>query len=228
MSADRTLRGLIAAGRDDAVAIAAHEAPPLSYGALRALIDRAVRSLNDLGVGRGDRVAIVLPNGPEMATAFLAWHPPTPGAAQSRLSQDEFEFYLEDLKAKALVVEEGSTSPALRAAGKLGVALITLAPEPQAGLRLSGASVDAVHTPSKDGRLPTPLSCETSLGSAGFAGRTGRGRSHPAHLRHHLAAEIVPLRMPTFGSRRATLPPRSRLPTTIAASTSCRCSIFTA
>ena len=40
MSADRTLRGLIASGRDDAVAIAAHEAPPLTYAALRALIER--------------------------------------------------------------------------------------------------------------------------------------------------------------------------------------------
>ena len=71
MSLDRTLRGFIASGPDDAVAIAAHGAPPLDYAALRALIDRSVRSLNDLGIGRGDRVAIVLPNGPEMATAFL-------------------------------------------------------------------------------------------------------------------------------------------------------------
>ena len=157
MSSDRTLRGLIAAGRDEAVAIAAHEAPPLTYGALRALIDRAVRSLNDLGVGRGDRVGIVLPNGPEMATAFLCV---ASAAASAPLNpayrQDEFEFYLEDLKAKALIVEAGSASPALRAAEKLGVALITLTPEPQAGagaFRLSGASVDAVHSPSKDGRL---------------------------------------------------------------------------
>ena len=127
MSADRTLRGLIAGGHDDAVAIAARDAPPLSYGALRALIDRTVRSLNGLGVGRGDRVGIVLPNGPEMATAFLSV---ASAAASAPLNpayrQDEFEFYLEDLKAKALIVEEGSESPALRAAEKLGVALITL------------------------------------------------------------------------------------------------------
>ena len=96
MSANRTLQGLIASGRDEAVAIAAQEAPPLSYGALRALIDRAVRSLNDLGIGRDDRVAIVLPNGPEMATAFLSV---ASAAASAPLNpayrQDEFEFYLE-------------------------------------------------------------------------------------------------------------------------------------
>jgi acyl-CoA synthetase (AMP-forming)/AMP-acid ligase II len=142
MSADRTLRGLIAGGHDDAAAIAARDAPPLSYGALRALIDRAVRALNDLAVGRGDRVAIVLPNGPEMATAFLSV---ASAAASAPLNpayrQDEFEFYLEDLKAQALIVEAGSDSPALRAAEKLGVKLITLTPEPQAGagaFRLSG------------------------------------------------------------------------------------------
>ncbi len=151
MGADRTLRGLIAGGHDDAVAIAAHGAPPLTYGALRALIDRSVRSLNELGVGRGDRVGIVLPNGPEMATAFLCV---ASAAASAPLNpaykQDEFEFYLEDLKAKALIVEAGSETPALRAAEKLGVAVITLASEPQAGagaFRLSGSARGAAARP---------------------------------------------------------------------------------
>jgi oxalate---CoA ligase len=143
MSADRTLRALIASGRDDAVAIAAHGAPPLSYAGLRALIDRSVGSLNDLGIGRSDRVAIVLPNGREMATAFLCVaSAATSAPLNPAYKQDEFEFYLEDLKAKALIVEAGSESPALRAAEKLGVAAITLSPEPQVGagaFRLSGA-----------------------------------------------------------------------------------------
>ncbi len=151
MSADRTVSGLLASGRDDAVAIAAHGAPPLSYAALRALIDRSVRSLNALGIGRGDRVAIVLPNGPEMATAFLCV---ASAAASAPLNpaykQDEFEFYLEDLKAKALILEAGSESPALRAAEKLGVAIITLTPERQAGagaFRLSGSSTGVAARP---------------------------------------------------------------------------------
>jgi oxalate---CoA ligase len=157
MSADRTLRGLIASGRDDAIAIAAHGAPPLSYAALRALIDRTQRSLNNLGIGRGDRVAIVLPNGPEMATAFLGVaSAATSAPLNPTYKQDEFEFYLEDLKAKALIVESGSESPALRAAEKLGVAVITLTPEPQAGagdFRLSDGSVDAVADRARRARL---------------------------------------------------------------------------
>jgi len=151
MSAHRTLRGLVASGRDDAIAIAAHGAPSLTYAALRALIDSTGRSLNELGVGRGDRVGIVLPNGPEMATAFLSV---ASAAASAPLNpaykQDEFEFYLEDLKAKALIVEAGSESPALRAAEKLGVKLITLTAEREAGagaFRLSGSATGAAARP---------------------------------------------------------------------------------
>jgi oxalate---CoA ligase len=151
MSADRTLRGLIASAREDAVAIAAHGAPPLSYAALRALIDRTQRSLNELGIGRGDRVAIVLPNGPEMAAAFLCVaSAATSAPLNPAYKQDEFEFYLEDLKAKALIVEAGSESPALRAAEKLGVAVIALTPEPQAGggaFRLSDSPTGAAARP---------------------------------------------------------------------------------
>ena len=132
MSADRTLRGLLASGRDEAVAIAARGAPPLSYAALRALIDRTQHSLNELGIGRGDRVAIVLPNGAEMAAAFLCVASAAAAPLNPAYRQDEFEFYLEDLRAKALIVEAGSESPVLRAAEKLGVAVIALTPEAQA------------------------------------------------------------------------------------------------
>ena len=140
LSARLTLRGLIAAGSDEAVAIAGHDAPPMTYAGLRALVDLTVEKLNELGVGRGDRVAIVLPNGPEMATAFISV---AAGAAAAPLNpayrEDEFAFYLEDLGAKALIVEAGSESPALSAAQKLGVGLITLMPDARAGaFRLCG------------------------------------------------------------------------------------------
>ena len=54
-----------------AVAIAAPGRLPLTYAGLLGQMEDTVRSLNDLGVGRNERVAIVVPNGPEMATAFL-------------------------------------------------------------------------------------------------------------------------------------------------------------
>jgi acyl-CoA synthetase (AMP-forming)/AMP-acid ligase II len=152
MSSHRTLRSVIASGRDEAVAIAAHDAPPLTYAALRALIDRTGAKLNGLGVGRGDRVAIVLPNGPEMATAFLSVaSAAAAGPLNPSYRQDEFEFYLEDLKAKALIIEAGSESPALDAAQKLGVGLITLVPEPEAGAGAFRLCGDAGSTAARPG-----------------------------------------------------------------------------
>jgi len=122
-----TLQTLLATGADTAPAISAPSRSPLSFGALRALVDSTLATLNSLGIGRNDRVAIVLANGPEMATCFMAC---ASGVASAPLNPayraDEFEFYLSDLNAKALIVEQGSTSPAIAVAEKLGVRLIDL------------------------------------------------------------------------------------------------------
>src|SRR5215472_11771864 len=152
MTSTRTLRSLIASGRNDAVAIAAQDAPPLTYGGLRALVDRAGASLNGFGVGRGDRVAIVLPNGPEMAASFLAVASASTAAPLNpAYRREDFEFFMEDLAAKALIVEEGSASPAVAAAEKLGVAVVRLASEPQAGAGAFRLVGDAKGSPQPPG-----------------------------------------------------------------------------
>jgi len=134
MTSTRTFDRLLALGRGDAVAIAAPDATALTYDGLRALIVETIASLNEIGIGRNDRVAIVLPNGPEMATAFIAI---SSGATSAPLNPayraDEFEFYMSDLGAKALVVEQGSASPAIEAAKKLGIVVLTLRPDPKRG-----------------------------------------------------------------------------------------------
>ena len=96
-----TIAQLLQRGADDAAAIGAPEAvPPLRYRDLRALIERTVAELNSFGIGRGDRVVLVLPNGPEAATAFLAIGAGATTAPLSRgLTADEFEFNLTDLRA---------------------------------------------------------------------------------------------------------------------------------
>ena len=129
-----TLKDLLATGADNAPAISAPSRLPLSFGALRTLIDATLVQLNALGIGRNDRVAIVLPNGPEMASCFMAC---ARGVASAPLNPayraEEFEFYLSDLNAKALIVEQGSTSPAIKVAQKLGLRLIELLPQPDEG-----------------------------------------------------------------------------------------------
>jgi len=122
-----TLKDLLATGADAAPAISAPSRSPLSFGALRQLIADTITRLNGLGIGRNDRVAIVLANGPEMATCFMAC---ASGVTSAPLNPayraDEFEFYLSDLNAKALIVEQASSSPAIDVAQKLGVRLIDL------------------------------------------------------------------------------------------------------
>ena len=67
-----TLDQLLAPAAGDAIALTAPGLPALTFAGLRALIDATIAALNEAGIGRDDRVAIVLPNGPEMATAFVA------------------------------------------------------------------------------------------------------------------------------------------------------------
>lgn len=122
-----TLHDLLNAGADDATALAAPGRPPLSYRALRRVVADTMAGLNAAGIGRNDRVAIVLPNGPEMASCFLAVaSAATSGPLNPAYRIDEFEFYLNDLQASALIVEQGSTSPAVEAAHKLGIRVIEL------------------------------------------------------------------------------------------------------
>jgi oxalate---CoA ligase len=119
---------LLERGAPDASAIGAPEGvAPLHYRDLTALARRTVETLNGLGVGRGDRVAIVLPNGPEMATAFVCIAAAaTTAPLNPSYRAEEFEFYLTDLRAKALVVGAGAETPARAVAKKLGVPIVEL------------------------------------------------------------------------------------------------------
>jgi acyl-CoA synthetase (AMP-forming)/AMP-acid ligase II len=126
-----TLKSLISRHPSSAQAIGAPDRAWLSYGELRVLAENVAASLHGAGIGRGDRVAIVLPNGPEMATAFIT-------IAQSAVTaplnpayrEDEFAFYIEDLNAKAIVLMENDEGPASAAAQRLGVKVLRLSSEP--------------------------------------------------------------------------------------------------
>ncbi|CAA2137929.1 acyl--CoA ligase [Methylobacterium bullatum] len=129
-----TLHALIQAGADEATALSSPGGVPLTFGTLRALTESTIASLNAQGIGRGDRVAIVLDNGPEMAAAFIAIAAGTTSAPLNpAYKADEFEFYLTDLNAKLLVAAEGSQSPAVAVAEKLGVPVVRLTPTPEQG-----------------------------------------------------------------------------------------------
>jgi len=123
----QTLQQLLETGAGDALALLAPGRPALSFDGLQQQIERTIAALNRLGIGRGDRVGIVLPNGPEMAASFVAI---ASGATTAPLNpayrQAELEYYLADIRARAVVVEHGSDSPARDAARALGIAVIEL------------------------------------------------------------------------------------------------------
>ncbi|TPI73314.1 acyl--CoA ligase [Mesorhizobium sp. B2-8-9] len=117
----------LAPGADDAPAIAAPERTALSHGGLRRLIRDTVARLNALGIGRGDRVAIVLPNGPEMATSFIAVAAAASTAPLNPAYRaDELDFYLSDIGVKAILVGKDEQSPSVEVAERLGIPVLRL------------------------------------------------------------------------------------------------------
>lgn len=126
-----TVSDLLQRGEVDSPAIRGLDRAPLSYAGLREQVAATVEMLNGFGIGRNDRVAIVLPNGPEMATAFVCL---AAGATTAPLNPaykaEEFDFYLTDLGASALLVEQGSTSAAVDVAHDRGIPVIGMCADP--------------------------------------------------------------------------------------------------
>ncbi|MBM4197095.1 MAG: AMP-binding protein [Gammaproteobacteria bacterium] len=145
-----TIPALLAAAPSAAIALEAPGRTPLSYDGLRRQLVDTVAALNALGVGRNDAVGIVLPNGPEMASAFLCiGGGATTAPLNPAYAADELEFYLNDLAAKLVVVPEAADTPAVQVAAKLGIPLARLSFDPAAPagtFRLGGPAGKAARS----------------------------------------------------------------------------------
>lgn len=122
-----TVLSLLFSTPEEAIAITAPQRKPLTYRDMRECVSRVHRQLAARGIGAGDRVAIVLPNGPEMAVSFLAI---ASGLSAAPLNpaykETEYEFYLSDLRPKLVLVEAGSVNPVRAAAAKLDIPVAEL------------------------------------------------------------------------------------------------------
>ncbi|MBI3796535.1 MAG: AMP-binding protein [Deltaproteobacteria bacterium] len=139
-----TLRDLLAIGDSSHPALVMPEGGPvITYGSLRGQVETLATTLQALGLGRGDRVAMALPNGIEIITAFLAVTTAAATAAplNPAYTVEEFRFYLEDIEAKALIVPPGGGEQA-RAAMPAGTLLLeaSLSPAGQVRLTIAGSS----------------------------------------------------------------------------------------
>ena len=109
---------LLAPGRSD-----------VSFARLHRRITDMVGRLNAVGVGHGDRVAIVLPNCPEAATVSLGV---MAGAVAAPLNPEfktaECEFFLSRLRPKLLLALAGQVTPARAVAERMGIAILEISP----------------------------------------------------------------------------------------------------
>lgn len=121
--------------RPDEIAILAPDRAALTYSQVRAHLDATRERLCKLGIGRGDRVASVLPSGPDSATATIA----TVGVAtfvplDPHWTRGEYEALFFNLTPKIVLVHPGEPHPARDAARSLRIPVIDVHRHGEAGV----------------------------------------------------------------------------------------------
>jgi acyl-CoA synthetase (AMP-forming)/AMP-acid ligase II/acyl carrier protein len=114
-------------------AILAPERKPMSYQSLWTCAQHTVRALRSIGIGRSDRVAVILPNGPEAAVALVS----VATAAvcvplDPRLTGEECRRYLAQTRVAALLTIPDAGSAGRAAAIAQGVTVLDLVITPRA------------------------------------------------------------------------------------------------
>src|SRR5688500_4417618 len=90
----------------------------VSYASLKEQVVAVAEALAAAGVKRGDRVGTALPNGlPNVVTFLAASMVGTAAPLNPAYKEDDFRFYLEDTKAKVLLLPPDGADEARRAAG---------------------------------------------------------------------------------------------------------------
>ena len=139
----------------DAPAILAPGRAPLTYGRLYQHVHQMCGALQAMGIGRQDRIVVVLPNGPEMALTVLtvatcAVCAPLNHAYESA----EFDRYFADLRPRALITQAGIDSPARQAALAHGVRIIELSTQSDAEAGIFTLTGDQANTAPKTSASP--------------------------------------------------------------------------
>lgn len=173
-----TLDEVLKHGRDADAAIVVPGGVRLTYRDLREQVRKSADALAQLGLGRGDRIALVLPNSAESIVLFLAAAAVgTAAPLNSAYKEDEFRFYMEDIGARALVVPPGQGEAARRA------------------LPANATLVEASFDPRGQLALESPMPRTAATGAAGpsgndtalvlhTSGTTSRPKLVPLRQRH--------------------------------------------
>ncbi len=126
----RIVRNIFENVNDENIALTSEISTELSYKDLKLFIDKISKQLAGNGLSNKDRAAIVLPNGPYMASSFLAISSYMSAAPLNpSYKSEEYEFYLKDLNPKIVLVEKNSENPVVEVAKKLKIELCEINPE---------------------------------------------------------------------------------------------------
>jgi acyl-CoA synthetase (AMP-forming)/AMP-acid ligase II len=176
-----TLLNVLEAVEDTArAALVVPGGPSLTHRQLREEVERAAEELAGRGIRRGDRVALVYPNSAEAVVLFLAAAlAGTAAPLNPAYKVDEFRFYLEDTRARALLASPGGGAAA-REALPAGAVVIEAAFDETGRLRFEGGGVR---------RDPDPVSEDDVALVLHTSGTTSRPKIVPLRQRH-LAASV--------------------------------------
>ena len=139
----RTLIQVLENGEGSHPAIVSPDGPTLTYDDLRKQVAKLMDQLRGFGIQRTDRVGIVLPNGVEVIMAFLAVSGvATAAPLNAAYKPDEFEFYLDDTSARAVITGPNAGQEAVDAAPP-GAMHITVTMDGSGDVNFTGPPSDA-------------------------------------------------------------------------------------
>ena len=155
----------------NALALLAPGRPVLTYHELLREVDGTAKSLAASGFGRGDRIAVALPNGPELAIVLIALTDCATCAPLNPLADEATcRYLLRSMRIDALIAVAGTDTPAVRAATDLGLALLQLAfssADPAGTFALTTEGARQTVTP----RAATPDTVSLLLHTSGTTAR---------------------------------------------------------
>ena len=122
-----TLYNLILAIDGNNVFIQAPDESNITYKDLLKYVDNTFNQLSSLNIKKEDRIALALENGSAMACTFVAIASNfTSCPLNPSFTKEEFKFYYDDLKVKAVIIEENKLLQAREAAEELNIEIIDL------------------------------------------------------------------------------------------------------
>ncbi len=172
-----TLAELLERGAPSHPAVCVPDGPTITYDTLRDHVHSLAADIEALGIGRGDRVAIVLPNGIEAIVSFLAVAiAGTAAPLNPAYKAEEFEFYIEDTDARALITSPEGGDEA-KGAAPTSTLRLSVDLDPKGNLVFSGRGIE---TGSRPRDLPAADDVALVLHTSGTTSRPKR-----VPLSHH-------------------------------------------